>query len=345
MLVVMSVGATEEQVQEVRRHIEADGLTPHESRGEQRVVIGVVGDVGLRKEQVMSHLAVLPGVESVTPISKPFKLTSRDFHPADTVISVGRHDHRRGSLTHHGRPLLGGEPRPAAAHGRRRRRRRGHHPARRRLQAAHEPLLLPGPGHGRRALPGGGARAHRPAHRHRGHGAVPGGESWRSTPTSCRSARATCRTTRCSWRSAAPSGRSCSSAASPPPSRSGSWPPSTSSPRATRTSSSASGASARSRPTRATRWTWRPCRCCTASRTCPSSSTRRTPPASAGWCRPWPWRPWPAALTASWSRCTPTRTTPSPTASSRSPWSSSATWRRCCARSTARSRGRTARPA
>jgi 3-deoxy-7-phosphoheptulonate synthase len=99
MLVVMSVGATEAQVQEVVRHIEADGLTPHESRGEQRVVIGVVGDVGLRKEQVMSHLAVLPGVDTVTPISKPFKLTSRDFHPSDTVITVAGTTIGGGSLT------------------------------------------------------------------------------------------------------------------------------------------------------------------------------------------------------------------------------------------------------
>jgi len=99
MLVVMSVGATEEQVEAVRRHITEDGLTPHESRGEQRVIIGVVGDVGPRKEQVMSHLAVLPGVESVTPISKPFKLTSREFHPRDTVIEVGGTTIGGGSLT------------------------------------------------------------------------------------------------------------------------------------------------------------------------------------------------------------------------------------------------------
>jgi 3-deoxy-7-phosphoheptulonate synthase len=99
VLVVMSVGATEEEVQAVRRHIEADGLTPHESRGEQRVIIGVVGDVGPRKEQVMGHLAVLPGVESVTPISKPFKLTSREFHPQDTVIRVGDATIGGGSLT------------------------------------------------------------------------------------------------------------------------------------------------------------------------------------------------------------------------------------------------------
>jgi len=99
MLVVMSVGATEEEVQAVHRHIESDGLTPHESHGEQRVIIGVVGDVGPRKEQVMNHLAVLPGVESVTPISKPFKLTSRDFHPKDTVIKVGNTTIGGGSLT------------------------------------------------------------------------------------------------------------------------------------------------------------------------------------------------------------------------------------------------------
>ena len=99
MLVVMSVAATEQEVQEVRRHIEADGLTPHESRGEQRVVIGVVGDVGLRKEQVMNHLAGLPGVESVTPVSKPFKLTSREFHPGDSVIRAGSATIGGGTLT------------------------------------------------------------------------------------------------------------------------------------------------------------------------------------------------------------------------------------------------------
>jgi 3-deoxy-7-phosphoheptulonate synthase len=99
MLVVMSVSATEQEVQEVRHHIEADGLTPHESRGEERVVIGVVGDVGLRKEQVMNHLAGLPGVESVTPVSKPFKLTSREFHPQDTVIQVRGSTIGGGSLT------------------------------------------------------------------------------------------------------------------------------------------------------------------------------------------------------------------------------------------------------
>src|SRR2546427_353595 len=39
-------------------------------------------------ERLMAELSALPGVESVTPINRPFKLTSREFHPEDTVIRV-----------------------------------------------------------------------------------------------------------------------------------------------------------------------------------------------------------------------------------------------------------------
>ncbi len=88
MFVVMAVGATDEEVIGVKSHILSEGLTPHDNRGAERVVIGVVGDVGTRKELLMSRLAALPGVETVTPISRPFKLTSREFHPEDTVIRI-----------------------------------------------------------------------------------------------------------------------------------------------------------------------------------------------------------------------------------------------------------------
>ncbi|MFN8622392.1 MAG: 3-deoxy-7-phosphoheptulonate synthase [Chloroflexota bacterium] len=89
MLVAMSVGATEEELENVRAYIRGEGLTPHESHGMERVVIGVVGDVGARKERVMNRLSSLPGVASVTPISRPFKLASREFHPKDTIVRVG----------------------------------------------------------------------------------------------------------------------------------------------------------------------------------------------------------------------------------------------------------------
>ena len=99
MFVAMAVDATEEEVNAVKAHILAEGLQPHDNRGADRFVIAVVGEVGQRKEQLMQRLAALPGVESVTPISRPFRLTSREFHPENTVIRVGGAVIGDGSLT------------------------------------------------------------------------------------------------------------------------------------------------------------------------------------------------------------------------------------------------------
>ncbi len=99
MLVAMSVGATEQELEGVRAFIRGEGLTPHESHGMERVVIGVVGNVGARKERVMNRLQSLPGVASVTAISRPFKLASREVHPQDTIVRVGGVAVGDGSLT------------------------------------------------------------------------------------------------------------------------------------------------------------------------------------------------------------------------------------------------------
>jgi len=88
MFVVMAPAATEDQINSVKSHILAEGLAAHENRGVERVVIAALGEVGPRKEVLVSRFAALPGVESVTPISRPFKLTSREFHPEDTVVDV-----------------------------------------------------------------------------------------------------------------------------------------------------------------------------------------------------------------------------------------------------------------
>ena len=99
MFVVMAVGAGEEEINAVKAQVLAEGLHPHESPGTDRVVIAVVGDVGPRKQVLMNRLSALSGVESVTPITRPFKLSSREFHPADTVIRVGNATIGDGSLT------------------------------------------------------------------------------------------------------------------------------------------------------------------------------------------------------------------------------------------------------
>jgi 3-deoxy-7-phosphoheptulonate synthase len=99
MFVVMTVGATEAEVLGVKSHILAEGMTPYDHMGAERTVIAVVGEVGPRKQVLASRLAALPGVETVTPISRPFKLTSREFHPEDTVIRVMDAVIGDGSLT------------------------------------------------------------------------------------------------------------------------------------------------------------------------------------------------------------------------------------------------------
>ncbi len=88
MFVVMAASATEAELLGVKSLILAEGLSPYEHVGPDRTAIAVVGDIGARKPALIERLAALPGVASVTPINRPFKLASREFHPEDTVIAV-----------------------------------------------------------------------------------------------------------------------------------------------------------------------------------------------------------------------------------------------------------------
>ena len=99
MFVVMAGSATEAEINTVKSQIFAEGLTPHDHAGSGRLVIAVVGEIGSRKPELMSRFEALPGVETVTAISRPFKLTSREFHPEDTVIRVLGTTIGDGSLT------------------------------------------------------------------------------------------------------------------------------------------------------------------------------------------------------------------------------------------------------
>jgi 3-deoxy-7-phosphoheptulonate synthase len=88
MFVVMTVGASEAEILGVKSRILAEGLTPFDHVGDERTVIAVVGEIGSRRPALLEQFARLPGVASVTPISRPYKLVSREFHPEDTVIRV-----------------------------------------------------------------------------------------------------------------------------------------------------------------------------------------------------------------------------------------------------------------
>jgi 3-deoxy-7-phosphoheptulonate synthase len=85
MVIVMKGKASEEQIGFVVNKIESFGLKPHLSRGVERTIIGAIGDERLIKQE---QLEVLPGVENVIPILKPYKLVSREFKQESTVISL-----------------------------------------------------------------------------------------------------------------------------------------------------------------------------------------------------------------------------------------------------------------
>src|SRR5258705_4692268 len=88
MFVVMARTAGEAEVLGVKSAILGEGLTPYDHVGSERTVIAVIGEIGTRRSDLMGRLGGLGGVETVTPISRPFKLTSREFHPENTVIRV-----------------------------------------------------------------------------------------------------------------------------------------------------------------------------------------------------------------------------------------------------------------
>ncbi|MBD3337427.1 MAG: 3-deoxy-7-phosphoheptulonate synthase [Candidatus Eisenbacteria bacterium] len=85
MIVVMKPGFRENQLQGVLSKVTSLGFRPHLSRGERRCIVGVVGN---RKAVPPETFLVLPGVDSVVPIMKPFKLASREFRSEPTVVDV-----------------------------------------------------------------------------------------------------------------------------------------------------------------------------------------------------------------------------------------------------------------
>jgi len=87
MIVVLRPDATEEQINHIIEKVQKLGLTPHVSKGTERTIIGVIGPEDVLR---VTPLEVFPGVEKVMPVLAPYKLVSREFHPADSVIDLGK---------------------------------------------------------------------------------------------------------------------------------------------------------------------------------------------------------------------------------------------------------------
>jgi 3-deoxy-7-phosphoheptulonate synthase len=86
MIIVLRPGTGETDIEDVCRRIESLGLRAHVSRGEQRTIIGAIGDDRFKTR--VQALEALECVESLVPILQPFKLASREVRPTETVVRV-----------------------------------------------------------------------------------------------------------------------------------------------------------------------------------------------------------------------------------------------------------------
>src|SRR2546423_12436586 len=87
MMIVMKEGASRHEVDAVIARVESVGAKAHVSEGELVTVIGAIGD---REHVANLQLDGYPGVDHVTPITKPYKLASTQFRKGErTVIDVG----------------------------------------------------------------------------------------------------------------------------------------------------------------------------------------------------------------------------------------------------------------
>lgn len=85
MMIIMRTKATKNQINTVVERVESFGLQAHISQGTERTVIGAVGDGRPLQQDQFLHL---PGVERVLPISRPYKLASREFNSENTQFPL-----------------------------------------------------------------------------------------------------------------------------------------------------------------------------------------------------------------------------------------------------------------
>jgi 3-deoxy-7-phosphoheptulonate synthase len=86
MIIILKPHAQDDKIEEVIAEVTRAGCRAHVSRGEFRTIIGAIGEEG---QIDPAALLTLDQVDSVVPIMRPYKLASREFHPADSVIEVG----------------------------------------------------------------------------------------------------------------------------------------------------------------------------------------------------------------------------------------------------------------
>ncbi len=88
MIIVMKASAEQADIDRVIASVRQLGYDPRAIRGVERTVVAVVGDERGKAAQ-LQNLASLPGVDSLIPVLKPYKLAAREGRAEPTQVRVG----------------------------------------------------------------------------------------------------------------------------------------------------------------------------------------------------------------------------------------------------------------
>lgn len=85
MILILTKGITREDKEQLMHTLRAEDYLIKEIEGVEETILGVVGKI----QRDIAYFEMLPGVAKAIPISKPYKLVSRELHPKPSVIRVG----------------------------------------------------------------------------------------------------------------------------------------------------------------------------------------------------------------------------------------------------------------
>jgi 3-deoxy-7-phosphoheptulonate synthase len=85
MILTLKSGVHKKDVEKVIEKIKQLGFVPSISKGAERIVIGVIGENAIRQRETFETMEM---VEFITPISKPYKLVSKEFKKEGSIIEI-----------------------------------------------------------------------------------------------------------------------------------------------------------------------------------------------------------------------------------------------------------------
>ena len=92
MIIILKQGATQNDIETVSLKLREHGYTPNVTVGTEDTIIAAIGTPSLQeKDLVAPQLRALDSVERVLYVSKPYKMVSRESHPANSRFPIGDH--------------------------------------------------------------------------------------------------------------------------------------------------------------------------------------------------------------------------------------------------------------